>query len=367
MQCVAPLTTAVPLNLTLLSIFVFIRHGERAPYDQWALQNETGTWVCDGTDAYAPKMISYVNGVPRRYHTIIEEKMAPFPPSCDQAQLTINGMKQHYELGSKFREKLINEYHFLPEYYDPDLIYLRSSHSDRCVRSLISFIHGLYPPEYSEQKIDIVSGTGVLEPLDPTPYGCTDLQDAYVKFKHSEEFARRRDNAQVVQKQLYDYLNLPWDGENWQWIGDWLYSFYCSEQSIPSIITSEMFETAMNDTVFYSIGFFNQFAQESVGPIWRLLDEQISKRISGETNTKFALFSGHDTTIGALLVALGQKNITQIAPYRAHIEVELYTDGTEQFLRFVYEGNVLKINDKETISLKEFRVLIAPSLSKCTE
>ena len=227
-------------------------------------------------------------------------------------------------------------------------------------------MHGLYPPKYRNEKIELTSGGGgSIEPLNPDPYSCSELINDYEKFKKSDKFKERRDRAQTIQKPLYDYLGLKWDGENWQWIGDWLYSFICSNQSIPKIVTDEMVEIAMSDTSFYSNTFFRTYKDESVGPIWRYLIGEIDKKLSMEKMTKLTLISGHDTTLGAILASLGYE-LNEIPPYRSHIVTELYIDqNNTPILRFIFNGNVINIRGKETISLNEFKIMTASSLSKC--
>ena len=121
----------------------------------------------------------------------------------------------------------------------------------------------------------------------------------------------------------------------------------------------------MSDTSFYSNTFFRTYKDESVGPIWRYLIGEIDKKLSMEKMTKLTLISGHDTTLGAILASLGYE-LNEIPPYRSHIVTELYIDqNNTPILRFIFNGNVINIRGKETISLNEFKIMTASSLSKC--
>ena len=60
-------------------------------------------------------------------------------------KLTPTGMKQLYLLGLNFRKHYIEDLKFLPEEYDDDLMYVRSSDFDRTLNSAESFLYGLYP------------------------------------------------------------------------------------------------------------------------------------------------------------------------------------------------------------------------------
>eukprot|EP01028_Stygiella_incarcerata_P006523 TRINITY_DN2668_c0_g1_i14.p1 TRINITY_DN2668_c0_g1~~TRINITY_DN2668_c0_g1_i14.p1 ORF type:complete len:210 (+),score=32.31 TRINITY_DN2668_c0_g1_i14:107-736(+) len=70
-------------------------------------------------------------------------------------QLTGIGMKQHYELGQKLRQKYIVEENLLEEVYDYEKILIRTTSVDRTVMSAISQMMGLF------------NGTG---PSDALPY-----------------------------------------------------------------------------------------------------------------------------------------------------------------------------------------------------
>lgn len=375
-QCVAPLKHAPLLNKSLLTLMLITRHGARSPVDAWALENETGVWNCDnegistnpeGDDnyAYAPRLSA--EGVQhwRMYHAKLDNK--PFPPSCGSSELLIEGMKQHAELGASYRKFLIDDLHFLSERYNPREIYLRHSNPDRCLRSLISFVNGLYPSSATltdNEVATVISGTKPLEPLNPNPYGCKDIVDAYDKFLKLDEYKERREKSMKVVQPLFDYLHLTPTWDSWTWLGDWMYSFVCSNQSLPDIVTDEMFEVAMNDTVYYSGGFFEKFPNECSGAIWRTLFEALDKILSGETSYKFSLFSGHDTTIEAMLTKLGYIFRSSIPPYRSHLLIEVYDDST---MRFVYNGDVVPIKGKETISINNLKMLVVDSFGKCKE
>jgi acid phosphatase len=364
--CVAPLAFAPPLNLTLLAVFLFTRHGARTPVDNWARRNETGHWTCDSPSALSPRMHSTELPINRRLHLLYDEPLLPLNTSCQNGDLILEGMQQHEELGQAFRRKYVDELHFLPDRFDTDLIALRSSSSERCIRSLISFVNGLYPPQFPDELLNVRTAVNGKEVLSPDPYWCPELEADYAKFIKTDEFKARAAHAKIVQQPLYKYLGLEWDGENWQWLGDWLYSFACSGQAIPPVVTPEMLDLAMNDTAYYTAGFFSQYSDDAVGGIWRILIKSIDELLSGNARTRFQLISAHDSTLAAILVALGYVDLQGTAPYRSHIAVELY-GGDRPHLRFVYNGKVLKVGGEELIPLPKFKLMFVDSLSKCLD
>lgn len=68
----------------------------------------------------------------------------------------MEGFKEHYNLGVKLRNHYIDTLHFLPEEYDPSLIYVRSTSnnrnneittdSERTIQSAQAQLLGFYPP-----------------------------------------------------------------------------------------------------------------------------------------------------------------------------------------------------------------------------
>lgn len=329
-----------------------------------------GVWDCEAPDALVPKMTSInIFGKNRRFTWNMNPDTVPFNKSCDHSELTVNGMKQQDELGKYFRKRLVDDLKFLPELYDPELISLRSSGASRCVKSAIAFTNGMYPPRFMNELLEIKSGLPSYDRLNPDPYVCADLVKAYEEFKQTEEFKARAERAKVTQAALYEYLNLPWDGVNWMWLGDWMYSYDCSGQTnlIPGVVTDEMFELAMNDTMYFTAGLFRKYTKDASGPIWRLLLNSINKRLGGLSKTKFELFSGHDVTLLAMRAALGYVDETIVSPYRSHLIVELYDDNGVPKLRFVYNGKVMPVKGKELIKLGEFKNLILPTLTGCLE
>jgi acid phosphatase len=366
LTCVAPLETIPPLNLTLLAVYLFTRHGSRTPTENWTFHRDPQNWTCDSSDARSPRTFSLnFPNQNRRFRLFFDESIVPFTTNCDLGTLTLNGMIEHEELGQFYRHKLVDSLHLLPDLFDSDLVSLRSSSTDRCVRSLISFVNGMYPPAFIDELLTVQTGAE-RESLRPGLDLCDDLLTDTVAFMSSAEYSRRAANAKVVQKPLYDYLNLTWDGINWQYIGDFLVTETCSGHSIPPVATDEMLETAVNDTAFWGAGFYATCPHDGVGPIWRVLIKEIDELLSGNVRTRFWLNSGHDITITTILVALGYVDLRGWPPFRSHLAVELY-DGDPPVLRFVYNGKVLRVKGEEVISLPRFKVKVVDSLSRCLD
>ena len=146
LTCSAPLKHSEPLpNGKLQTIFVIIRHGIRAPVDNsFGSFSNQGLWLCDEHDSYSPKMkVSQYNGIKRRYRQTLNRRLATFPPNCASAELLIEGMKQHNELGQSFRDYLVDKLEFLPWDANQSLMEFRATKFERCQKSAQCFIDGL--------------------------------------------------------------------------------------------------------------------------------------------------------------------------------------------------------------------------------
>ncbi|EAY17030.1 Histidine acid phosphatase family protein [Trichomonas vaginalis G3] len=360
-QCVAPLKEPKPLNSALLTVLTVFRHGARAPIDSWARKNESGTWICDSPDAIAPDYEPDSNRKFRRYHKVIDT--TPFPPNCDSGSLIIEGMQQLKELGAYFRSYYVDKLKFIQPNFDPFEIFIRSSRSPRCQTSLRSFLQGLFPESPRSEIITYLTGAGANEPLNPDPYTCKDMVDAYAEFISTPSYKARANVSLALQKPLYEYLNLTADDQNWMWLGDWMYSFVCSNQPIPSIVTDEMFDVAMNDTLYYSGGFAEQYPDIMSGGSFRTLFEHIDAVLSEKRRSKFGIFSAHDSTVTAIMTKLGHPFKVDIPPYRSYITFEIYKDLN---VRVLFNGEPVTIDGQEVIRLSKLRAKVVDTFSKCT-
>ena len=366
LQCVSQLTHPPVSNKALMAMFVITRHGARAPIDTWARSNETGIWNCLSNSSLAPKIEISGGNIGRRYLKKFEESKYLFKPSCLSGELLIDGMSQHKELGAFYRQYLVNEIGLLPEVFDQELIYVRSSHYERCIQSMMSFFDGFYPAIQPDETIKYVTGTKELEPLYPSSSYCKDIRIVYEKFLKSDEFQQRKAKSQQDLNPLFEYLELEKTEENWMWLGDWMYSYKCSNQNIPHVVTDQMFELAMNDTSYGSVGFYRMFPKENSGAIWRVILEQTAAILSGQSKAKFALLSGHDITIMALLASLDIVDLSSIPPYRSHLALELYNDPIPS-IRFVMNGQVLKPLGEEYLPLSKLLNRVQDSIQVCLE
>ena len=367
--CSSPLAHAPPpKGAKLISVSLFLRHGIRTPSNEWLHGDELGQWYCDSEDSYSPRYyFSTVDNASRRYFNQMDYKLMKFPPVGD---LLIQGMEQHYELGKYMQKYYGEELRFIPKLLNRSLLGLRSSFIERTFRSGEAFMEGLYPPAVPNELIEFETGTQTTDPLYVLTNNCEELNEDYNVFVKSEEFIRRRDNAKVLYAPIYEKNNRKFDGFDWLFVGDFIASYICSGNALPSYVTDEMIVQSRKDIAFLSYGLFNITKGRAASPVLREYFRNTDQQLEGKTDKRFWLYSAHDTTIISLLELFGNYD-DALPPFRSHLAIEIWekSDG-KKYVRFDYNGDLVKFdifNGKTFVEYNEFKKKLQPYLNYCKE
>ena len=371
-QCTSILKHGTPLsNYKLISISLLTRHGIRTPLYNWKSNNYSGFWTCESEDSNSPRMnVINFNNFSRRYFYVMDSKYVSFPPSCNEGELLLTGMYQHGELGKFYRKYLIDELNFLPFNLNSNLLNIRSSNVDRCIKSLESFLIEFYPPEKPNEKLNIITGTPNNEPLYPDYDQCEELQIKWLKFKNSIEFQNKMNYSKNLYKKVYEDFNINFDDTNWMFIGDWLSSYYCSNQELPSWVTEELFNQSQIDMAYYSIGFFKFINGIAGSSIWREIIKNIDLQLNNTIKSIYHHYSAHDSTLMALLNTINY-NLEILPPFGSHLAIELWQKNNEEpLIKIIYNGEEipLNINGNKLMKFKDFKSLYSQLIySHCNE
>ncbi|OHS97988.1 histidine acid phosphatase [Tritrichomonas foetus] len=364
--CSGPLRLPIPVKgATLLSLFLFTRHGARAPADVYGRADKIGNWSCGTIYSKFPlRRIPIVNSeILSNFYEQSPEKVN-FPPLCQNGQLTDLGVEQHENLGKLYRKYLIDETHLLSNEFNPNEIYLRTSFIQRCIESSLNLLHGMYPPNKDENLyINITTGAYMNEPLCPYHRSTPKFKELTVDFLKTPEFLERKrflDNYKINIFKVMNITNIKHDEIMYLFPGDFLNCYRCSNQELPldesqNEIDDVLFAQLMSNMAFYEAGYFKFVGNLAYQPIFQLMDDEIEKILTKQKQTKFTLFSGHDTTLSAILVGLGYDDLIAPPPFASHLAVELWLEHGEHYLRFVYNGDIIDYQGKRMIPLDEFR------------
>ncbi|OHS95843.1 histidine acid phosphatase [Tritrichomonas foetus] len=355
---VAPLKTAEPLNNHhLLSYYLFIRHGARVPVVAWPNYPQIDWMSLIGA--------SYSESVPRR-RPIVNGQKIDLSKSPLFGRLIDSGVKQEEDLGELYRHYLVDQQKLLPEKFDPTLIRVRSSYAARCIESGTCLLDKMYPPESPNEELIIETGERGTEALVPHPELNDYFRSRAKEFMQTPEFIKRRDEIPSVIKQMFSAKDI-----DFLMAGDFIHCLKFNGFEIPQLVkdTPGLYEQMMSNLAFYSTGFINSVGRPAYGPALDLLSEAIHNFLNKKDQYRFTLFSGHDCSIAAILVSLGICELQTVPPYASHLAIELWQPNSDSgdsimnsdnlILRFVLNGQVLKLNGKETTSLKWFMKEIA--------
>ncbi|KAM4617529.1 lysosomal acid phosphatase isoform 2-T2 [Discoglossus pictus] len=299
-------------------------------------------------------------------------------------QLTQIGMKQHWDLGQELRARYKG---FLNESYDHHEIYVRSTDVDRTLMSAESNLAGLYPPAGSQifnpniswQPIPVhtvpESKDKLLKfPITPCPL----YQKLLEETRRSAEYENMtRDNLDFLQM-VANLTGLSDCSLDSVWsVYDTLFCEKTHNLSLPSWATPDVLARlgGLKDFSFrFLFGIVDRVQKARVQG--GVLVAQILKDISAATNKssanrlKLIAYSTHDTTLGALQMALDVYNGKQ-APYASCHIFELYEETSGNFSVEMYYRNesgrspypLTLPGCSQSCPLQDFQHLLQPIIS----
>ncbi|XP_075693977.1 lysosomal acid phosphatase isoform X1 [Rhinoderma darwinii] len=266
-------------------------------------------------------------------------------------QLTQIGMEQHWDLGQALRARYKG---FLNESYDRHEIYVRSTDVDRTLMSAEANLAGLYPPAGSQifqpniswQPIPVHTVPDSEERLLKFPIiSCPKYHKLQEETRHSPEYVNKtRDNMDFMQMVANKTGLTDCSLESVWTISD---IFFCESKhnlSLPSWATKDVLARLVDLKDFSFRFLFGIIEQEQKARLQGgVLVAQILKNITAATQNatnglKFIAYSTHDTTLGALQMALDVYNGKQ-APYASCHIFELYEESPGNFTVEMYFRN----------------------------
>lgn len=278
---------------------------------------------------------------------------APYEWPEGLGELTAIGMQQEFELGKKFREYYITEQKLLPESYQPNTLYVRSSNFNRTLMSAQSVLLGLYPmgtgPKLSNNQYALPNG------FQPIPIHTIDVDQDDLLVSHdtkrtefdnlvtqliynSQEWQDKNKQLNSKFKQWSEKLNIPIHNLTDVFpIGDNLYIRQLHHAPMPQALNQQDIDEIIHwGIVTQAI----QYQPKAIGvltgkdlliEIQNKMQEKINSS-NGASNSNsgadFILYSGHDISLLAFLSAIGAPAEIN-PPYASHVSVRLFKNQSE--------------------------------------
>ena len=306
----------------------------------------------------------------------------PIPSSQYQWKLGLGaltplGMRQEYELGKKFRERYVNQYHLLPSKYEYNSIYARSTDVDRTLMSAESFLLGLYP-----------LGTGPMlkkdtpalpEAFQPIPVHTapknkdTLLNSTYIHKKQIKEMSKQ-----------YVFTTDEWKAETAQYsknfdrwskifgkkiktladlkpMGSTLHVRLVHNVPLPKGLTKKEAEKIV-EISDWTLPYILK-PQKISRPITRVfmteLVKNIQEAINGKQEYKYILYSAHDITIVSVMSALGVP-LNKKPRYASNLTFELFKNESGYYINLSFNGKEVQlpgVDKNKHCSIPEFKKL----------
>jgi acid phosphatase len=256
-------------------------------------------------------------------------------------QLTAQGMRQEYELGSRMRSAYVDRAHLLPPRYETGTLYVRSSDIERTLMSAQSFLMGLYPHGTGP----VMSGSGqpaLPDAAQPIPIHTIAINEDSLLFPDSpankfEDLRARYVLPSAAWKEKDAALRprfAQWSRAAGRaitelsqliFLGDTLFVGRLHHVLPPQGLSAEDVQTII-DAGHWALAA--GYGPEQVG---RVTGHELLKTIADyiedaslkKTPLKYVLFSAHDTTILSELSALGAP-LSAAPPYASRLNFSMF-------------------------------------------
>ena len=305
-----------------------------------------------------------------------ESLNSPYSWPGGLGQLTPTGMNQEFKLGREFHKRYILNTKLLPESYDKETIYVRSSNVDRTLMSAQCVLMGLYPPGtgpmLSNSNIPALPDAYQVIPVhtvsiedddllvpNHTPQQFNKIKKKYVTNRSDwqkktmelrPQFARWSRLTGFKVTNLTDLIHLA----------DNLYIRQLNQLPLPNGITTQDAQMIIDAGQW---GLATIFKPNAVGDftgrrLMATITDYMHQVSEQKTKLKFVLFSGHDTTILSALSALRVplKNVPQ---YASDLNFSMYEVGTRKYsVKVTLNGKAIQIPGckKEECTLEQFAI-----------
>jgi len=275
-------------------------------------------------------------------------------------QLTMIGVKQHYELGQFLRTRYNS---ILSETYKSDEIYVRSTDVDRTLMSAEANLAGLYPPKGFQKwngsfttwqpiPVHTVSKDDEYLLNFPNTICSKYMNDIYPAIHSSKSYLDFVEaNQELIDKvtrlsgqsdsNIFSLWNVQdvvecekvQNVSSAKWITEEIYN------QMSAIIAKEMTYDAGGVTQDFRL----KAAKLGSGNLLKKIIENMKTKITSPNSPKLTIYSAHDTTLAALLTALDDYNDI-IPPFASAIIFELHryntTNNTSNyFVKVVYRNS----------------------------
>ncbi|KAG0293998.1 Acid phosphatase-like protein 2 [Linnemannia gamsii] len=355
---------------TLSNVQMFIRHGDRTSQSFYPVDHKV-TYECSAQTDY-----NYFTSAPNGSNaSLITTQVVTIPQdspyaksiwkgSCIPGQLTPKGAEQQERMGRALRRIYVDKLGFLPEKFQPEKFFVRSTDFWRTRQSATSLINGLYTTP---------SSSGATPPpalrLTTLPF---ELE--YLVFNERDQCPRVNQLKSIIARKspllqhLYTHIPAPIisackiiDYPNTvsvDEVSDFVSPRVCHDLPMPCVKEGEECVDGMGvmeamavfrsketgEMLRDSEGSF-ELLKVGFGPAVEMVRRNViggNARKEGGEGVVFSLYSGHDTMLMPLLAVLESLDL-RWPPYASNILIEQWeTPSSEKYIRVIYNNRIVR-------------------------
>ncbi|EGC29131.1 hypothetical protein DICPUDRAFT_51452 [Dictyostelium purpureum] len=328
---------------------IITRHGRRTPESK---RYPLTMWICNSLD----QLITNKD----------EER-----PECNMGQLTVLGIQDQINVGKAYKKLFIDHLHFLDKDYNSKQIFIRSTNRERTISSARSLMHGLYGGSFSDnqEKSPHHSSFYIMNEADENMYPRSSPRYNFLKSllkKHRDVIEENKkskleDFTKKIQKIFEDSkFDTAFYVPTWRSYAGLVNSFDCFRNNglpLPKGFTPEIIERMYAESAkeFKSMRFFPEMSQLGIGRFVNDLNKQMYLKGVNDSSVKdlkLALYSGHDTTLAALLVAYDMYEDNRHPVTSSALEYLLFQDKN-----YEAPSRFGRSNEKELINHQYVKVI----------
>jgi hypothetical protein len=261
-------------------------------------------------------------------------------------ELTAKGIQQEIGLGKKLRMEYINQYHLLPNDFNKDTIYVRSTDYKRTIKSAEALLSGLYPLETRKppnQKI-IIHVVNVKDDNLLIVKPSKSIVAVINRYLKDHRFWKEK--TVNLQKKL-DYwseatgLQLQ-NADQLRILADNLFIRQLYHLPLPKDINQEDADKIilLSDSVTTNDFKLKEVTNSTGRKFLQTVAAYLKQASQEKSPLKYALFLGHDASIMSVMTALGAP-LETLPPYASRLNFSLIENNNHYYVKIHYNKKLV--------------------------
>ncbi|XP_040595623.1 2-phosphoxylose phosphatase 1 isoform X1 [Mesocricetus auratus] len=343
-----------PHHYKLVSVHVFIRHGDRYPL--YAIPKtkrpEIDCTLVASRKPYHPKLEAFVSHMSKGSGASFESPLNSLPlyPNhllCEMGELTQTGVVQHLQNGQLLRDIYLRKHKLLPNNWSSEQLYLETTGKSRTLQSGLALLYG-FLPDFDWKKIYFKH--------QPSALFCSGscycpLRNHYLEKEQRRQYLLRLKNRDLERTygEMAKIVDIPTKQLRAANPIDSMLCHFCHNVSFPcsrsGCLGMEHFKVIKTHQIEdererHEKPLYFGYSLLGAHPILNQTVNRMQRAAEGWTDELFTLYSAHDVTLSPVLSALGLLE-ARFPRFAARLVFELWQDRqkpSEHSVRILYNG-----------------------------